>query len=237
LIEAAEQISGSYAEHAVELAQMRELNSQLREALSIANETESVPEIDEEESTRSSEKPSLMPFVKRPPGGEGDDEVEREIEREIDGEDEEGSSGGKGDDGTSVDALTPAQVYERSVEMIRTIEASPSRLTIPGTPTRQSSLSNSFLSPTSPPYKTTAFSTQSSESSSSSNPITGSPKAMSVALLAEPSTSSQPPITLTRNRNLSMSRTPTLTFDIPTPPERGRSLSSTSGMTGKAPEK
>jgi hypothetical protein len=236
LIEAAEQISGSYAEHAVELAQMRELNAQLREALSIANETGSTQEIDEEESTRSSEKPSFLPFVKRPPGGEGDDEVEREIEREIDGEDEEGSSGGKGDDGASVDALTPAQVYERSVEMIRMMEASPSRLLVPGTSTRQSSLSNSFLPPASPPSNI-AHSTQSSESSSSSNPITGSPKAMSVALLPEPSTSSQPPVTPTRNRNLSMSRTPTLTFDIPTPPERGRSLSSTSGMTGKAPEK
>lgn len=231
LIEAAEQISGSYAAHAAEIEQMRGLNARLREALSIANENASgsgsVREIDEDESTKSSDGPSLLPFHKRPPGGEGDDEVEREIEREIDGDSEEGGEGKEEDEGASLNGLTPAQVYEQSVEMIRTMEASPLRLVIPRTPTRQPSLSNSFLSPTS----------QSSDPSSSSNPITTSPKSISVAPLPEASTSSQLPITPARNPSLSMSRTPTLTFDIPTPPERGRSYSTTSGILGRTPEK
>ena len=65
---------------------MRALNAQLRSAIEDAErgagddgETEGV------EATESGEeKPSLLPFVRRPPGGEGDDEVEEELEEEID---------------------------------------------------------------------------------------------------------------------------------------------------------
>lgn len=88
LLDAADQLAGVFKSHQTELESMRALNAQLRSAIEEAEQRahDEVETEDSEEPERAkvASKPSLLPFVRRPPGGDGDDELEEELEEEID---------------------------------------------------------------------------------------------------------------------------------------------------------
>lgn len=67
---------------------MRKLNAELRQALlqtAASADADQEEELEEDSAeAREAKKLSLLPFMKRPPGGFGDEEEEEEVEREID---------------------------------------------------------------------------------------------------------------------------------------------------------
>ncbi|ORY73112.1 hypothetical protein BCR35DRAFT_307383 [Leucosporidium creatinivorum] len=129
LLDAAEQLSQVFKNHVDELETMRRLNEELRQALLESSTTPLAEEIEKEEETeeesaeaREANKPSLLPFIKRPPGGFGDEEEEEEVEREVD--DSTADDGGE-------DGDRPSQV--------RSTSASPPTTTTAGDTLRASS--------------------------------------------------------------------------------------------------
>lgn len=99
ITDAAEQLSSTFERHQRELDEMRKLNQQLRDALTDRDARGSTADVEEEqqdedqdesieedigEKERELNKPSVLPFIKRPPGGFGDEPRERKIVREVD---------------------------------------------------------------------------------------------------------------------------------------------------------
>lgn len=86
LLDASERLTDVFAQHAEELETMKLLNSQLRDALNITRQQEEEEEFKQARSRLRAHTLSHGPFVKRPPGGEGDEDVEEELCETIDGE-------------------------------------------------------------------------------------------------------------------------------------------------------
>lgn len=150
LLDAAEQLSTVFQQHAEELSKMKKLNEALREALEERDRQKASPDEGEEEQEEEAPARKLLPFLKRPPGGFGDERVEKEVEEEVD------------DDGDVEDgAVSPVEEEQRQAptttesqptsDACRTLDASTTLLNQLDTTTRPRAASSSSPSPPATP--------------------------------------------------------------------------------------